>query len=108
LKHKLLLASLLVFSRLLAGSVLQAESARRFHLTGLLTQVDVAHSRVNVSIDDVPGYMDAMPMTYTVTRSPALKTLRPGQRIAATVVVVNKDNEYLENVVLDDRNKRPK
>jgi Cu/Ag efflux protein CusF len=107
LKHKLLLASLLVFSCLLAGSVLLAETARRFHLTGLLTQVDATHNRVNVNIDDVPGYMDAMPMTYTVTKSPALKTLRSGQRIAATVVVT-KDNEYLENVVLDDKNKRTK
>jgi len=54
----------------------------RHKAQGLVLKVDRASSTVTVSHGDIPGYMDAMVMPFTVRDPDEISEVRPGDRIA--------------------------
>jgi protein SCO1/2 len=56
--------------------------AARHHARGLVLKVDPAAASVTVSHEEIPGYMDAMVMPFTVRDPKQVAEVRPGDRIA--------------------------
>lgn len=54
-----------------------------------------------VSCEDIPGYMDAMVMSFAVHESKELDGLEPGKRVDFTLVV-HKDSAHAESVRVHD------
>jgi protein SCO1/2 len=55
--------------------------------------------------NDIPGFMPAMTMNYTVQDRSGLGQVQPGDQIAADVVVVD-NNYWLEHLTITDRSQR--
>ena len=75
----------------------QKSKTQRYVLTGTVQSIDVPHHELMVDGDDVPGYMDAMSMPYSVPDERALKALTVGDIIRADIVV-HGDDAHLENI----------
>jgi protein SCO1/2 len=73
--------------------------AKYYRLKGTVISVDVGHEQIIVDHEAIPGFMEAMTMSYGVKDGAALKKLKPGDRIAARVVVT-KDDLWLDNIVV--------
>jgi Cu/Ag efflux protein CusF len=69
------------------GHEMPAAGAERtpFAFTGTVERVDSTARTVSVRNDDVPGWMGAMSMVYSVDRPEVLDQLAPGVRVRATV-----------------------
>ncbi len=72
---------------------------KRYHFTGRVVSTDKRANSVMIDGDDVPGFMGAMTMPYAVKDSSLLDKLKPGDQIAADIVVQG-DDSWLENVVV--------
>jgi protein SCO1/2 len=70
---------------------------KRFPFKGRVISIDQGSQSAVIDGDAIPGFMDAMAMTYKIKDSGALKKLSVGAQIAADVVVANEDY-WLENV----------
>lgn len=101
-------ANVLNISRLLRfGFVLVALSLRpqparadaRYAVTGILLKADPSHKTMIVSCREIPGYMDAMVMSFTVQEPAGLALLKPGNAIEFTLRVAH-DASFAENVRL--------
>ncbi len=73
--------------------------AKYYQMKGAVISVDVGHEQIIVSHEAIPGFMEAMTMSYGVKDDAALKQLKPGDRITARVVVTS-DNVWLDNIVI--------
>ena len=82
-----LLLSLLWAAPLLAGETYLA--------SGLVLRADREHLSLEVSCQAIPGYMDAMVMTFPVHNAGALDGLKPGMMIDFKLDV-RKDAAYAE------------
>jgi len=60
-----------------------APKAHEFH--GKVTEVNADSKSLTVQHDAVPGWMDAMTMSYPVDKEAVLKEIHTGDQIAATV-----------------------
>jgi protein SCO1/2 len=70
-----------------ASSAAQSQpETRRFQLTGKVVSIDKAGKRVTVDHEAIPGFMDAMTMSYPVKDAQELAGLSPGDTITAKVV----------------------
>ena len=87
--------TLLLMTLLLAESYLWA--AQRYSAKGLVLKVDRSMRALVVSCQDIPGYMDAMVMPFTVREAKALDGLAPGMVVEFTLVV-NQKSSYVEDV----------
>jgi protein SCO1/2 len=76
-----------------------AACATRHQSRGLVLKVDRTASTLTVSHEDIPGYMDAMVMPFTVRDGKPLAEVRPGDRIAFRVNV-RKDRSWIDRVKL--------
>jgi protein SCO1 len=76
---------------------LPAVAQQRHAVTGLVLTVDRAHSTMVVSTNEMPGYMDAMVMSFTVPDAKSLEPLTRGAQIEFTLVV-DKDSSHAEDV----------
>src|ERR1700691_2330775 len=56
---------------------------------GIVTGLDTAKRSLVVSCDAIPGYMDAMEMSFAVRDAKMLKTIRPGMAVRFTMVEEN-------------------
>jgi protein SCO1 len=74
-----------------------AASERRFHLHGTVVSVDVKQGFAQIDSDAIPGFMDAMTMPYQIPDPSVLSTLKPGDEIAADLVVTGEGG-HLEHV----------
>jgi protein SCO1 len=74
-----------------------SDHEQRYVLTGTVQSIDVKNHQVVVDGDDVPGFMDAMSMPYSVPDEKALKALAVGDKIRADIVVKG-DDAHLENI----------
>lgn len=86
-----------------------AEGPKRYHLTGRVVSVETAKQQVVVDAGDIPGFMSAMSMGYSVKNPNLLTPLSAEDQITADVVV-NGNDVYLENIVVvkkADRAKTP-
>src|SRR3982074_403828 len=70
---------------------------KRFPFKGRVISIDQGSQSAVIDGDAIPGFMDAMAMTYKIKDAGALKKLSVGDQIAADVVVANEDY-WLENV----------
>lgn len=75
------------------------EPLRQFHLKGVIQRVDRARSEITVAHDSVPGFMDAMTMTFPVRDDPqVVAILAPGDKIEATLSLQG-DQYWLEKIL---------
>ena len=77
---------------------------QRFDLRGKVVGVDRSAATVRVAHEAIPGYMAAMTMDYPLKDQWALDVLKPGQTIAATLVVAT-DRAWLEGIVVTEEAK---
>jgi Cu/Ag efflux protein CusF len=101
-RYRALLAAVLVVTLGLAIGRLSAQGSsndtvKHYVLTGTVQSIDVKNHEVVVDGDDVPGYMDAMAMPYSVPDEKALKALAVGDKIRADLIVKG-DDAHLENI----------
>ncbi len=98
---------------LLAGAFLfsschrsQTSATKRYPFTGRVVSIDSQSHQAFIYGDDIPGFMDAMAMSYKIKPEETLSHLHPGDSISAEVVTIPTDpkNEdavsdyWLENV----------
>jgi Cu/Ag efflux protein CusF len=76
-----------------------AEGPQRYHLAGRVVSVETAKKQVVVDAGDIPGFMMAMTMGYSVKDPNLLTPLSAEDQIKADVVV-NGNDVYLENIVV--------
>lgn len=86
-----LMLSLLWAAPLLAGETYSA--------SGLVLRVDRAHLSLEVSCQAIPGYMDAMVMTFPVHNAQAIDGLAPGMMVDFKLDV-RKDTVYADQIRL--------
>jgi protein SCO1/2 len=90
-----------VLATLWAGAVAchhESEAqARYYQLKGTVISVDRGHQQIIVDHEAIPGFMEAMTMSYTVKDDAALEQLKAGDRITARVVVTSQ-GMWLDNV----------
>jgi protein SCO1/2 len=97
----IVLASVLAFSSCNRSKV---PAAKRYPFTGRVVSIDAQSESAIIDGDAIPGYMDAMAMSYKVKPATALGHLSAGDSISADVVVQHdSDSEvppdyWLENV----------
>ena len=70
---------------------------QKYDVAGILLKVDGSHQTITVSCESIPGYMDAMVMSFPVRNPKALDGLQPGVRVEFTLVV-EKDSFYADGV----------
>ncbi len=78
-------------------------------MAGRVVSVETAKQQVTVDAGDIPGFMMAMTMGYSVKNPALLTPLSPEDQITADVVV-NGNDLYLENISIvkkADRAKTP-
>ncbi len=80
---------------LLAAASLAAD--KRYPVTGIVLQVDPPKRSFVASCAAIPGYMEAMPMPYSVLDSRQLADLKPGAYVDFTLVV-EKKRSYAEGI----------
>jgi len=76
-----------------------AQGPQRYHLAGRVVSVETAKQQVTVDAGDIPGFMMAMTMGYSVKNPNLLTPLSAEDKITADVVV-NGNDVYLENIVV--------
>lgn len=77
-------------------------AAKRYPFTGRVISIDTQAQSALIDGDNIPGFMDAMAMSYKIEPAATLNQLAPGDSISAEVVLVaNADSPpdyWLENV----------
>ncbi len=74
-------------------------AAKRYQLRGKVVSVDKKSKMLNVDGEAIPDFMDAMTMPYEVRPENAMDKLKPGDVIAADVVLQD-EKAWLENIVV--------
>jgi len=64
-----------------------SQSAKRYPFTGRIVSIDAQDQSAIIDGDAIPGFMDAMPMSYKIKPPATLGQLTPGDSISAEVVV---------------------
>jgi protein SCO1/2 len=97
--HTLQCGAGIIASLLLAS--LPATGAQTYSTSGLVVKVTPERNDFVVSMQEIPGYMDAMMMTLLVRKSHDLQGLRPGLMVDFKLVVSEKDS-YAEDIRVRD------
>ena len=63
------------------------EPEKRYDLKGKVVAVDKDHRQVTLAHERIPGFMDAMTMSFNVHDEWAMNALAPGQTVEATLVI---------------------
>jgi protein SCO1/2 len=88
-------AVLIALSVLLISARIRA--AEEHPARGIVVEAAAAHHSLVASCDAIPGYMDAMEMSFTVRDSKVLVALKPGMAVNFTIVARGKAL-YAENI----------
>ena len=72
-------------------------AATRYPVTGIILNVDRPHRTFDASCAAIPGYMEAMAMSYSVLDNRELADLKPGAYVDFTLVV-GKNRSYAERI----------
>jgi protein SCO1 len=98
-----LFLSILCFVTTLSGCREKAPGAsaeaKRYEIKGKVVSADKANHKVTIEHGDIPGYMDAMTMPFTLLDDWVYPELTPGAQIQATLVV-DTGRSWLENPVV--------
>ena len=79
---------------------------KHYQLTGQVVSIDKPGNSIMVDGKDIPGFMAAMTMPYTVKDAAILDKLTPGDQITADIAVQG-DNYWLENIVVTGHSALP-
>jgi protein SCO1/2 len=74
-----------------------AAAQKKYEATGMMLKVDKASQTMLVSCREIPGYMEAMAMPFSVRDPKALEGLAPGMTIEFTLIV-DRNSSYAEDV----------
>ena len=72
---------------------------RRYDLTGRIVSFNKAQQQVVIQHEEVPGFMEAMTMPFTLREDSAYDVMRAGDRIQATLVV-DDERTRLEHPII--------
>ena len=79
--------------------VAASPEAKRYDLRGVVRKVEAEKREVTVDHETVPGFMEAMTMSFPVRDDPqVLEILHPGDRLEAKLVV-DGENYWLEQIL---------
>lgn len=81
---------------------------KHFQMSGVVVSKSIDTQQITVSHDDIPGFMAAMTMAYSVRDPNGLGQAQPGDRIVANVVVQSSSNYWLEHILITDQSGRGK
>jgi hypothetical protein len=70
---------------------------KEYSLQGQVVDLIPERRKVIIAHDDIPGYMQAMTMSFVVKEGEKYEELRPGDEIAATLIV-QKNRSWLQNI----------
>jgi protein SCO1 len=73
-----------------------AGELKTFPIRGKIVSVDSAHGSVELDHEAVPGFMDAMVMTYKLKDPSVVSELHPGDRITATLLARKTPDGYTD------------
>ncbi len=87
----------LIVALLLAAGCSSVPAPKRYELQGRVVAVDAGRRELTIAHQEIPGYMEAMTMPYTVSEKDAgvFKSIAPGDNIHATLVL-GRDAELQE------------
>src|ERR1700733_3706742 len=88
-------AALIIFSVLYTSAQIRAAVEHPAH--GIVVEAVAAHHSLVVSCDAIPGYMDAMEMSFAVRDPKVLVLLKPGMAVKFTIVARHR-TLYAENI----------
>jgi len=88
-------AAILLVYGFAAGDCLASQ--KKYDVTGLLLSADISKHAITVSCQQIPGYMDAMVMSFPVRDAKLPDRLQPGATVSFKLVVEN-DSSYAEDV----------
>jgi protein SCO1 len=83
-----------------SGPAVAAGELKSFPIRGKIVSVDAAKGKVMLDHEAVPGFMEAMTMSYKLKDSSVAGELHPGDRITATLLV-RKTSDGFEDPQLD-------
>lgn len=89
------IAAVVLMYQFAEGDSLGAQ--KKYDVTGLLLSANAAKHTITVSCKQIPGYMDAMVMSFPVKDARLPDHLQPGATVSFTLVVEN-DSSYAEGV----------
>ncbi|MGE0826698.1 MAG: SCO family protein [Candidatus Binatia bacterium] len=92
-------AVMVVSCGILTLSACQKPSQQVYELKGTIVSVDAQRHLVTIAHEDIPGYMDAMTMPFSLKEDWPYEVATAGDRIQATLVVLG-DRSWLENVTI--------
>lgn len=108
-----LLAMVVLLSSLLAACAESKASVsspptdsevQRYALKGQVVAANVKHHKVVIAHEDIPGYMEAMTMPFTLLDEQVLRVLKRGDRVQATLMFESQTNRtWLENFVVTEK-----
>ena len=92
----------LVGLALLVGCKKSSTTAKHYPVRGKVMSKSVATQEITLRHGDVPGFMAAMTMDYSLPNAAVLEDLQPGDQIAAQIAVDPADasHYWLEDVVV--------
>lgn len=88
-------AAILLVYRFAVGDCLGSE--KKYDVTGLLLSANLSKHSITVSCKQIPGYMDAMVMSFTVKDGRLPDRLQPGATVSFKLVVEDHSS-YAEDV----------
>jgi protein SCO1/2 len=74
-------------------------AGKRYELSGQVVAVDRESRRLTISHENIPNFMDAMTMPFTVKDDWVFEAVAPGDEVEATLVVTD-DSSWLEDLVI--------
>ncbi len=74
-------------------------NAKRYEIKGKVVSADKANLKVTIEHDEIPGYMEAMTMPFTLNDEWVYGELTPGAMIQATLIV-DQGKSWLENPIV--------
>ncbi|MBV8631844.1 MAG: SCO family protein [Silvibacterium sp.] len=95
-----MLCLLIAFPGCRRGSAPSEHSSEKsHHIRGVVVSTDAAKGAVTLDTDAIPGYMDAMIMSYTLRNPAIISELHPGDTITADLFASDSASA-LDNIVI--------
>lgn len=82
----------LIVALLISHGMVWAEEARDYTVRGVVREARPAKSQLVVKHEEIPGYMDAMTMPFTVRDPKILESVKPGDAITFQLHVTDQDH----------------
>jgi len=76
---------------------------KHYQIEAKVVAVDAPRKQLIIEHGDIPGFMSAMTMSYTIARPGEVAALRPGDKITADLVVIENAKSRLEKIHLLER-----